>query len=281
MTNPTGAGPDPVATWQKLYLGAPHAAPSVAASVAAAFRLADQVWRQVAADPTRDASTRFAVTDEAAWARTALAAFEHLADTRAYAHLDLPARLRCAVDARQLVTWLTGPSDLPGFAHTTVAESWNVDDDFTWDAVGVGTTMAMLVDQAQSAGQFGVPGYLIVLRQVTTDDPDDEPVIEHQVNLITPSGATLAAAPMATDHLAEDNLAGVDAALAVLTNTAAVVNELLEIERRLVLAAPDVAQPARTVRPGRGFTALDLTSATLLPTAIEAPGPRPDRPPRR
>lgn len=283
MTNPTGTADDPVAAWQQLYLGAPHSAPSIAACVAAAFRLADQVWRQVAADLTLDAATRFAVTDEAAWARTALAAFGHLTDTRAYAHLDLPAPLRCWADQTRLRTWLTSPSDLPGFAHTTVAESWNIDDDFTWDADGVGTTMATLVDQAQHAGQFGVPGYHVGLRHVTTDDPDIDPIIEHQIHLTTPSGATLAAAPMAADHLADDHLSGVNAAIAVLINTAAVVNELLGFERRLVAAATDtnVAQPARPVRPGRGFTALDLTAPGPAPTAIEAPGPRPDRPPRR
>ena len=283
MTNPTGTDHDPVQTWQALYLQAPYAAPSVTACVAAAFRLADQVWRQVAAEPALDAGTRIAVSGEEKWARTALAAYQQLHDTRAYAHLDLPAPLRCWADPNRLRAWLTSRSDLPGFTHTTIAQSWNIDDDFGWDADGVGVRMATLVEQAQHAGRFGVPGYIITLRQVTTDDPDADPIVEHQVTLLTPAGAALASAPMPADHLADDETSGVDAALAVLTNTAAVVNELLAAEQRLITTATASSQPhpPPTARRSRGFTALDLTAPPTVPAAIEAQTPRPDRHPRR
>src|SRR5690554_363481 len=105
MTNPHSNGHDPVHAWRHLYLNAPHAAPSVAASVAAAFRFADVVWRQVAADPTLDQITRAAVTEQAAWARTALAAYQHLTETHAYTHLDLPTPLRCRADQTRLRDW--------------------------------------------------------------------------------------------------------------------------------------------------------------------------------
>jgi hypothetical protein len=284
MTNPAGTGHDPVQTWQALYLQAPSATPSIAACVAAAFRLADQVWRQAAADPALDAGTRAAVTGEKNWARTALAAYQHLHDTRAYAHLDLPAPLRCWADPNRLRAWLTSRSDLPGFTHTTVAHSWNIDDDFGWDADGVGVRMATLVEQAQHASVYGVPGYSITLRQVTTDDPDADPVVEHQITLLTPAGAALASTPMAADHLADDEASGVDAALAVLSNTAAVVNELLAAEQRLIRTATSAASqphPPPTAQPSRGFTALDLTAPPAVPAAIEAQTPRPDRHPRR
>jgi hypothetical protein len=284
MTSPTDTS-DPVATWQRLNHDAPTAAPSVAAAVGAAFRVADQVWRQVAADPSLDARTRVAVTADARWASTALAAYQHLADTRAYAHLDIPAQLRCWQEPHTLRTWLTSRSDLPGFHDTTVARSWNIDDDFTWDADGVGDRMATLIEQAQRAAVYGVPGYAISLRQVTTDDPDADLIVEHQVTLTTPSGAVLASAPMAADHLADDDLYGVDAALAVLANTATVVDELLTAERHLVLAGIDVtpapALPPRADRPRRGFTALDLGTPTISPTLPEPSPGRLDRHPRR
>jgi hypothetical protein len=70
----------------------------------------------------------------------------------------------------------------------------------------------------------------------------------------------------------------------VLVNTAAVVNELLDSERRVIMAATNnitAARPVRPARPGRGFTALELTATGSLPTAIQPPKPRLDRPPRR
>jgi hypothetical protein len=284
MTSPAETN-DPVAAWQRLSLDAPTAAPSAAAAVAAAFRIADQVWRQVAADPSLDARTRVAVTGDARWASTALAAYQHLSDSRAYAHLDIPAQLRCWQEPNTLRSWLTSRSDLPGFSHTTVAQSWNIDDDFTWDADGIGERMATLIGQAQRAGVYGVPGYTIGLRQLTTDDPDADPIVEHQVTLTTPPGAVLASGPMPADHLADDDLNGVDAALTVFANTAGVVNELLAAERHLVLSGIDVtpthALPPQAERPRRGFTALDLGAPAISPTAIEpAPG-RLDRHPRR
>ena len=286
MTTPTDARPDPVQEWQQLYLGAPNAAPSVAACVAAAFRLADQVWRQVAADPILDVATRTAVSGQDSWARTALAAYQHLADTHAYGHLDLPTPLRCWADPTRLRTWLTAPSPLPGFADTTVAETWAITDDgFQWEADGIGAAMATLIEQAQHAGVFGVPGYTISLRHVTTDDPDADATIEHQVTLRNPSGVVLAAAPDATDHLVDDDRSGVDAALALFANTSAVVNELLAAEAHLITSAihpgpghPLVRGPAR---PNRGFAPLDLTVPAAGLAAIEASPTGPDRHLRR
>src|SRR5690606_18988288 len=105
MTNPHTSGHNPVQTWQRLYLDAATAAPSQAACVSAAFRLADQVWRQVAAGPRLDAATRQAVTDQTHWARTALVAYEHRHATGAYRHLDLPALLRCTADEHRIRHW--------------------------------------------------------------------------------------------------------------------------------------------------------------------------------
>jgi hypothetical protein len=255
---------DAVREWQQLYLDAAQAAPSQAACVAAAFRLADQVWRDLAADPALDTATRAAVSDGAAWARTALAAYHHLHDTRAYTHLDLPTPPRCQADISLLRGWLNAPSDLPGFAHTTTAQSWQIDDDFTWDADGIGARMSALLTQAQHTGVFGVPDYQISLRQTTTDDPDADAFIEHQITLHTPSGATLAAHPVPTDHLIDPDLHGVDAAATLFTNVAAIVGELLAQQQHL--SAADTGPRAGAARPRRGFPPLTPHPPTPIPT---------------
>jgi hypothetical protein len=273
MTSNTDIPRDPVRAWQDLAAAASSSSPSTAACVAAATRIAEQVWRHVAADPTLDTPTRAAVTGAATWARTALTAYQHLTGGGAYAHLDIPDPARCRADTARLRAWLTERSDLPGFTDTTVAETWNLDDDFAWDADGIGARMATLIEQAQRAGVYGVAGYTIDLRHLTTDDPDDDPIFEHQVTLHTPSGAVLASAPMASDHLADDGLSGVDAALAVLANTSVVVDELLDAERHLVADRMNAADGHLTTPrpPTRGFTALDLSTPTPMPDTSPTP----------
>jgi hypothetical protein len=181
--------------------------------------------------------------------------------------------LQCAADPQRLHAWLTAASDLPGFSDVSVADTWGIDDEFTWDMPGIGARMATLVEQAQQAGVFGVPGHTIRLRQVTTDDPDADPLIEHQVTLHLPSGATLAGHLMPADHLTGDDTSGVTAAIEVLTNTATVVNELLDAARRL--ATPPA--PA----PHRGFAALDLTAPASAAPETATPPPARGRRTRR
>jgi hypothetical protein len=288
MTTPSTPG-KPADVWRELYVSAGTASPSVRACVSAAFRIADQVWRQVITDPGLDSNTRRRVVGDDNWAKTALAAYHHLSADGAYAHLDVPAQLRCWADPQILTLWLTGPSPLPGFSSVSVAETWGITDDtFHWEADEVAATMGTLVDQAQKVGHYGVPGYTISLRHVTSDDPHGHasPIIEHQVTVRTPSGALLATEPIATDHLTDDDLSGVDAAIAVLTNTASYVNELLADEARIVTSVHDsVGDHASQPQPGRtnrGFTPLDLTAAASLPAAIESSTPpQADRRPHR
>jgi hypothetical protein len=289
MTKPF-ADRDPMDLWHEVYVGAANASPSVRACVGAAFRQADQVWRQVVGDPTLDAQSRSRLTGDAQWARTALAAFQDLRNSGAYSHLDIPNQLRCWADRNTLRAWLVAPSRLPGFVHLSVAESWGIAEDFDWQDEEVANRMATLVEQAQAEGVYGVAGYTITLRHLTSDDPAGhaDPIIEHQVTLATPSGAVLASAAMATDHLAEDDLSGVDAALAALINIAAAVNELLVDEFRIVASGWNTPTPehqptlSATSGPSRGFGPLDLAATANTPVAIEPPTPpRPDRRPHR
>jgi hypothetical protein len=223
--------------------------------LSAARRIADQARLEPADD----------------WAATALAAFEHLRDTGAYAHLDGRAAVRCTADPSAIRGWLTGPSDLPGLSTLTVADTWLItEDDFHWEADAIAVRIATLVEQAQAAGLFGAPGYRVTLRHVSSGDPDDDPILEHEVTLTGPTGVVYASDPIPTDHLTDD-LSGVDGAIAALTNTAAVVDELLMAEQQLLATAVHTAASPDTPRPWRGFTALDLTTPATTPTSPPTP----------
>ena len=258
----------PISAWQALRQPASGAAASEAACLDAANRIIEDIDRRM------PHPGGLVLTAEM-WARIGLAAAHYLVASGAYAHLDAHEPWRCPVDEVRLRSWLTALSDLPGFSEFTVAETWNIDDDFTWDAEGIGARMATLLEQAQRAGVYGVPDHTITIRQVTTDDPDAELLVEHQITLETPSGAVLASPPIPADHLT-DSFSGVDAAVAVLTNTAVIVNELLAVQERLI------PTPRTAGRPHRTFTGLDLSQPVAGPAAIDnPPAARPDRHPHR
>src|SRR5512138_943734 len=113
--------------------------------------------------------------------------------------LDFAEGPRCVADTTRIRAWLTSPSNLPGYAAFTVAETWQISDDmFFWDADSIGALMGTLVEQSQRAGVFGVSGYGITLRHLATGDDTGGP-IEHQITLTGPSGVVYASAPIATD----------------------------------------------------------------------------------
>lgn len=182
MTTPMWIPPDQA--WQNVQAAATHAMPSVKACIVAAACVADQIRAQTVADQTGDAQTRSIPINDTGWARIALAAYEQLRQGRAHAHLDVSALLRCTVETHRVRRWLTRLSDLPGFTHQSVAQTWAItDDDFHWEADDIATKLSTLVDQAQKAGVYGVPGYTISLRHVTSGDFDEG--VEHQVTLQT------------------------------------------------------------------------------------------------
>jgi hypothetical protein len=256
---------DPTRQWRQTSLDALTGTRAARVTCAAAIRVAEAVCHDLAGSNPDEAS-RWQVGGPT-HATIALATYRELRRLRPFAHLDPPPVSRCIAEATLIREWLTGPSPLPGFAHTTVAETWSITDDaFHWEADSIGSLMTTLIVQAQRAGVFGAPDYAITLRHLTAADPDDD-TVEHQVTLASGSGAVLASAPIATDHLADDDLTGVDAAVAVLTNTAAVVNELLVAEGHLIANAP------RPPRPPRGFGPLDLEAVTALPAAESRPAP--------
>lgn len=86
---------------------------------------------------------------------------------------------------------------------------------------------------------------------------------------------------MPSDHLVDD-LTGVEAAIAVLVNTAAVANELLTDEQRIIaesLLANAYSGPLPEGWPSRGFAPLDLGAPTGVPAAEPPETARPE--PRR
>jgi hypothetical protein len=198
------------------------------------------------------------------WYRLAVGFYQTLHGSGAYRHLSdavLPAR--CHAEADTVRRWLSGPSPLPGFAELTVAETWGITEDFDWDDPDRDTLMSTLVAQAHNAGVLTAPGHRIELRALA---PDADGATEYLVLLHSPSGAVFASAPLAADELAEDGLTGVDAAVAVVTNTARTVDDLLADQRAIAYGPNAAAAPAASAR--RAFAPLDLTTPASMPAPV-------------
>ena len=206
------------------------------------------------------------------WYRLAVGFYQTLHGSGAYRPLSdavLPAR--CHADPDTVRRWLSGPSPLPGFADLTVAQTWGITDTFDWDDPDRDTLMSTLVTQAHHAGVLTAAGHRIALRALA---PDADGATEYLILLHTPSGAVFASPALAADELAEDGLTGVDAAVAVVTNTARTVDGLLA-DQRAVAYGPHTA-PTPTAAPARRvFAPLDLTAPASMPApAAAAPATR-------
>ncbi len=237
------------------------------------------------ADPIDDAA-QDAPRRDATWYRIALAAYTHLHHTGAFSHLDNPpppAPQPCTADDDTIRAWLTSPSMLPGFEDLTVADSWGITHDFDLDDPDLMTRIPILITQAQHAGVFGVPEHTIDAYPVGVDD---NYVDAHLITLRTPTGAILASDPIVPDHLLDDGLTGIDAAISILANAAVAVEELrrdwVRIANPAVNTTPDFEATTRTdtARPGRAFGALDLITPTT-PPPVEPPTPPVPGPQRR
>ena len=198
------------------------------------------------------------------WYRLAVGFYQTLHGSGAYRHLTdavLPAR--CHADPDTVRRWLARPSPLPGFAELTVAETWGITDTFDWDDPDRDTLMSTLVTQAHNAGVLTASGHRVELRALA---PDPDGVTEYLVLLHSPSGATFASPPLAADHIAEDGLTGVEAAVTVVTNTARTVDELLA-DQRAVAYGPHAAATPTTATARQAFVPLDLTARAAMPAA--------------
>ena len=90
-----------------------------------------------------------------------------------HAHRPAPASPApaCAADPDRIRHWLASPSTDPGFTDETVADVWDFGTTFTTDPA---RNAVNLVDQAQQAGVFGIPGHHITLLHVPGDEDIDQ-----------------------------------------------------------------------------------------------------------
>ena len=229
-----------ISQWTDLVFG-DHTAQQ-RAWLDAAWSIADVAGREIAA-ARREPPEALPVRGSA-WCRIALTAYHRLMADATRAAASPPP---CVADADRIRAWLAGPSTDPGFESHTVAQAWGFDEIFTDDGPH---NLTNLVDQAQQAGAFGVPGHQIVVWYL----PDADPRLDgFLVTVDTPTGRRYCSDFLGYTDMLTPGLSGVDAALDCLTGLAATVDEILD---------PRPAQPA----PGGAATATATEQAAAPPS---------------
>jgi hypothetical protein len=248
---PAGANGLDARTWHTLTV-APNLSATHRACLSAAYAHADLTHHLLGRAP--------GAARDGLWYRLAVGFYESLLATGAFRHRTgqaLPSF--CDADPDAVRRWLTAPSPLPGFTDLSVAQTWGIADDFDWDDPDRDTILPTLITQAQAAGVLATPGHRIDLAVLA---PDADAITAYRVLLHSPTGATFASAPLAADELAEDGLTGVDAAVAVVANTARTVRELLGHQRAVAYGPHAAVADAAPLR--RAFAPLDLTTPTSV-----------------
>ncbi len=170
----------------------------------------------------------------------------------------------CAADPRRIRDWLASPSTDPGFTSETVADVWDFGTTFTTDPAHHAVN---LVDQAQQAGVFGIPGHHITLLHV----PGDEDIDADGYLLLvdTPGGQRLCSDWLRLDELVAPDLAGRRAAIDCLTSLASTVDAVLTVPSSAASQRP--AEP--TASRVAGAFPPPGTPATANPPPPTAPTP--------
>jgi hypothetical protein len=236
------AAADPAAAWAEVQQRARTDEPR--ACVAAASRQADRIWiamhsgRLTVSKPTATVPAR-----NADWHRLALSGYEVLRESGAYAHLAQVRPWACAAAEPILAAWLHGPTpSQPGDEGATDAPAATVAQRLgVGDAIHLinGDTQAAhlsaLLDAAQDAAVFGIPGHRVELVTANRAHPVETVV---RVVVEMPSGAALASEPLELGILVDAEATGVDAATAALRRVADVATDLFGDYARAVWQAP-------------------------------------------
>jgi len=195
--------------------------------------------------------------------RTDTVLAEHTRLLRAYRPPSTSPVPACAADPDRIRRWLASPSAEPGSTHETVADVWDFGTRFTLNPAHHAVN---LVDQAQQAGVFGVPGHEITLLHV----PGDEDIDEDGYLLLvdTPGGQRLCSDWLRIDEVGAPDL-GRGAAVDCLTSLASTVDA--------VLTAPSSPAGQRPAEPTTSRVAAAFpppgTPATANPPPPGVPTP--------
>jgi hypothetical protein len=236
------------------------------ACVAAATRQTDRVWIALHSGKLGRPATGVPPRS-AAWYRLALSQYEVLRTTGAYRHLAQVRTWACAAAEPVIAAWLNGPTD-----DGTVAERLGVEDQV--HLINDDTQIAYLstlLNAAQDAAVFGVPGHRVELVRTATD-PEHGPAVRVLVD--TPSGPAMASEPLQLAVLIDPAAAGVEAATAALRRVADITTNLFTAHADAVWHHPPPAPTAGDNPTIRTFPELRLGQDRPEPaTATSAPPP--------
>jgi hypothetical protein len=208
------------ATWQDIFTNRGHTGQTWAC-MAVAIAHADHLIGQVArAARGGDPSLRRC---SPLWMETAAASYRLLAASGAYQHkaIDLPTRF--AADESAIHTWLLAPDPRSPAGTRTVADLLEVDDNFLLDDGARPGRIARLVDESQAAGVLRCPNARLEVWHMADDEGD---LIGHRV-AVHRDRVILASEQLDATDLIDESLAGIDAAVAVLRETATVATRLI------------------------------------------------------
>jgi hypothetical protein len=193
------------------------------AILAEATRFADHV-AMVRATATRGEPETTLPLRDTDWLRTALFWHDLLQD----AAIDVPlgrAEPRCQIDSDKVRAWLHGPSPTPDGDEATAAAFWGIDDTFHADDPDIGVGLAVLIEQVQRAGVFGIAEHTIALVRVQGIVTEFD---GHLLTLTAPAGSVAyASGPLTTDALIDPQDRGIDAAIGALQRAAERVDDIL------------------------------------------------------
>jgi hypothetical protein len=154
--------------------------------------------------------------------------------------------------------------------HLSVAETWGITDEFGWSDPDLDTLAPTIVTQAQATGVLDLPAHRVEVRALV---PDTDGITEYLVLLRAPTEIGLASAPLAADDLADPDLTGVDAAVAVVINTARTVQELLTAQQAIThrtQVAPFTTVTGHAFAPLHGVSGM---ARLAVPPPASAPPP--------
>jgi hypothetical protein len=223
-------------TWQDIFTS-PHHTGQTWACIAVAITHADHLVSHAArASSGSDPSLR---RGSPLWTEAATASYRLLADTGAYQHkaIDLPTRF--AADEPAIRTWLRAPDPRQPAGTRTIADTLEVDDNFLFDDGARPGRIARLVYEAQAAGVLRCPNMQLEVWHMADDEGD---LIGHRV-AVHHDQIILASEQLDATDLVDESLTGIDAAAAVLRETATVAT-------RLVAAANGATPPPEPVALG-------------------------------
>jgi hypothetical protein len=215
-------------TWPDILTNPDHNGETWAC-LAAAIAHADSVIGHVARAATiRDPSLH---RGGPLWTHAVEFSYQMLTVSGAFRHktLDLPGQF--AADEVAVHTWLRAPDPRSPAGTRTVADVLEVDDNFLLDDDARPGRIARLVDQAQAAGVLRGPAMTVEVWHMADDEGD---LTGHRI-AVHRDGAILASEQLDATDLIDEALSSIDAAVAVLHETAAVATRLV---------APANVQPA-------------------------------------